>query len=34
LVLNPTGSEHSVWSEGGCVVLIQWDLPVVIAGES
>ena len=34
LVLNPAGSEHSVWSEGGCAVLIQWDLPVVIAGES
>jgi anti-sigma factor ChrR (cupin superfamily) len=28
LVLNPTGTEHSVWSEGGCVVLIQWERPV------
>jgi anti-sigma factor ChrR (cupin superfamily) len=28
LVLNPVGSEHSVWSEDGCVVLIQWDRPV------
>ncbi len=24
LVLNPEGSIHSVWSETGCVVLIQW----------
>lgn len=24
LVLNPAGSEHSVWSEEGCTVLIQW----------
>ena len=30
LVLNPEGSTHSVWSEGGCVVLIQWDRPVEI----
>jgi anti-sigma factor ChrR (cupin superfamily) len=29
LVLNPEGSAHSVWSESGCVVLIQWDRPVV-----
>jgi anti-sigma factor ChrR (cupin superfamily) len=28
LVLNPTDSEHSVWSTTGCVVLIQWTLPV------
>lgn len=28
LVINPVGSEHSVWSEQGCVVLIQWDRPV------
>lgn len=28
LVLNPPGSEHSVWSDTGCVVLIQWTLPV------
>lgn len=28
IVLNPVGSEHSVWSEHGCVVLIQWDMPV------
>ncbi|MCA8879306.1 MAG: cupin domain-containing protein [Rhodobacteraceae bacterium] len=28
LMLNPAGSEHSVWSETGCVVLIQWARPV------
>lgn len=28
MVLNPEGSEHSVWSEPGCVVLIQWERPV------
>ncbi|MEM1343584.1 MAG: cupin domain-containing protein [Pseudomonadota bacterium] len=28
LVLNPEGSVHSVWSEEGCVVLIQWERPV------
>lgn len=28
VVLNPAGSVHSVWSEDGCVVLIQWDRPV------
>lgn len=28
LVLNPEGSVHSVWSEPGCVVLIQWERPV------
>ena len=29
LVLNPEGTEHSVWSEDGCTVLIQWERPVV-----
>ena len=33
LVLNEAGSEHSVWSKEGCVVLIQWDLPVIILGD-
>jgi anti-sigma factor ChrR (cupin superfamily) len=33
LVLNPTGTEHSVWTDAGCVVLIQWDRPVVIVEE-
>ena len=28
LVFNPAGSEHRVWSDPGCVVLIQWELPV------
>lgn len=28
LVLNPEGYEHSVWSEDGCVVLVQWWRPV------
>ena len=29
-LVNAPGSEHSVWSENGCVVLIQWDQPVEI----
>ena len=33
VVLNPAGTEHSVWTDGGCVVLIQWNLPVIILGE-
>ncbi|MDX8524152.1 cupin domain-containing protein [Mesorhizobium sp. MSK_1335] len=33
VILNPVGTEHSVWTEKGCVVLIQWDLPVIILGE-
>ena len=33
LVINATGSEHSVWSKNGCVVLIQWNLPVIILGD-
>ncbi|MBJ3775490.1 cupin domain-containing protein [Acuticoccus mangrovi] len=28
LVINPEGSIHRVWSEDGCVVLIQWTRPV------
>jgi anti-sigma factor ChrR (cupin superfamily) len=28
LILNPEGTSHRVWSEDGCVVLIQWTLPV------
>lgn len=27
-VINPPGSEHSVWSPDGCVVLIQWERAV------
>jgi len=30
LVLNPEGTTHSVWSETGCAVLIQWERPVQI----
>ena len=33
VILNPAGTEHSVWSDAGCVVLIQWDLPVIMLGE-
>lgn len=29
-ILNPEGSSHSVWSETGCAVLIQWERPVEI----
>ena len=28
LVLNPEGTSHRVWSDGGCVVLIPWTRPV------
>lgn len=28
VIVNPPGTRHSVWSEPGCVVLIQWNLPV------
>lgn len=28
LLVNPEGSSHSVWSDIGCVVLIQWARPV------
>jgi len=28
VVLNPTGSVHSVWSDPGCVVLILWERPI------
>lgn len=28
LVFNPEGNVHSVWSDEGCVVLIQWERPV------
>lgn len=30
VVLNAAGSEHSVWSENGCVVMIHWTKPVVM----
>jgi anti-sigma factor ChrR (cupin superfamily) len=28
VLFNPTGTVHSVWSEDGCTVLIQWEKPV------
>lgn len=33
LVLNPEGTRHSVWSDEGCVVLIQWERPVRFLAE-
>ncbi|KQS71661.1 allophanate hydrolase [Rhizobium sp. Leaf371] len=32
-IVNAMGTEHSVWSKAGCVVLIQWDRPVTILEE-
>jgi len=29
-IVNAAGTEQSVWSDTGCVVLIQWDRPVTI----
>jgi len=31
VVINPPGSSHMVSSPGGCVVLIVWDKPVILA---
>ncbi|MBL8445285.1 MAG: cupin domain-containing protein [Zoogloeaceae bacterium] len=28
LVFNPKGNIHTVWSDEGCTVLIQWERPV------
>lgn len=28
LIFNPKGTHHRVWSDEGCVVLIQWSRPV------
>jgi len=33
LILNPEGSAHSVWSDPGCTVLIQWERPVEFTGQ-
>ncbi|WP_316861726.1 cupin domain-containing protein [uncultured Cohaesibacter sp.] len=30
VICNPEGTSHDVWSEDGCVVLIQWAEPVEI----
>jgi len=27
-IVNHPGTEHSVWTDEGCVVLIHWDRPV------
>ena len=32
-LVNAPGTEHSVWSDTGCVVLILWDRPVLILEE-
>ena|SRR5689334_3976461 len=29
LVVNREGEGHSVWSDGGCLVLIVWERPIV-----
>jgi anti-sigma factor ChrR (cupin superfamily) len=28
VIANPAGTSHAVWSDDGCVVLIQWNKPV------
>ncbi|WP_026784456.1 cupin domain-containing protein [Pleomorphomonas koreensis] len=33
-IVNAEGSQHSVWSRPGCVVLIQWQTPVIILEET
>ncbi|AZQ69598.1 allophanate hydrolase [Silicimonas algicola] len=33
VVLNPEGSVHSVWSDEGCVLMIEWERPVRILEE-
>ncbi|MEM1400584.1 MAG: cupin domain-containing protein [Pseudomonadota bacterium] len=33
VVLNPAGSIHSVWSDQGCVLMIEWEKPVQILDE-
>lgn len=33
-VINPAGTEHTVWTEEGCVVLIQWETPVAFLSKS
>lgn len=33
LMINPEGSEHSVWSKTGCAVLIIWERPVKFVKE-
>jgi anti-sigma factor ChrR (cupin superfamily) len=33
IVFNPAGTEHSIHSSEGCVVLIQWSLPIIFLGD-
>nr|WP_272210328.1 cupin domain-containing protein [Marinicella sp. W31]MDC2876196.1 cupin domain-containing protein [Marinicella sp. W31] len=30
VICNPPGTRHSVWTDEGCVVFIQWERPVEI----
>ncbi|MGV6874549.1 cupin domain-containing protein [Pseudochelatococcus sp. B33] len=30
VICNPEGTEHSVWTENGCTVFIQWKSPVLV----
>lgn len=32
VVLNPPGTIHSVWSDPGCTIFIQWERPVELLG--
>ena len=32
-IINPAGTEHSVWTEDGCLVLIQWEAPVAFLSQ-
>lgn len=34
VVFNPAGTEHTILSSEGCVVLIQWALPIIFLGET
>ena len=34
LVINPPGTDHAVASDDGCLVLIIWEKPVVIRGDT
>ncbi len=34
LVINPKGSQHRVWSDNGCIVLLQWTQPVEFLEEA
>lgn len=34
VVINPPGSQHSVFSDEGCVVLLTWSKPVVFVQDA